>query len=439
MAEIAIQNKAPKTAHYFRRLGFGVIGAIFGGLFLWSIFAPIEGAVVAGGQVVVESNRKMVQHLEGGVVKEILVREGQKVDEGEVLLRLDDTAPRANVALIDSQLRELYARRARLIAERDSLDKVPAPEGLEAVLSQPAFADKLAGQQQLFEARASTVATQISLLEERVTQQQERIAGMNAQIASTLAQRKLIRDELAGVRELNEQGFAPMTRVRALEREAEKLDGQSGALRSGVAEAESIISETQLEISRLKESEREDAIKELRDVEVSISQLEEKRIAAADTLDRAVIKAPQAGRVLGLSAHTVGGVIAPGKPIMEIVPDGDRLQVAARISPRDIDRVAVGQDTMIQFTAFSARRTPVIHGVVKTVSADAMVDQVSGAGYYLALIDLPDSAELSKDLSGQVLSPGMPAESYIRTGKRPAISYFLKPLTDALSRSMRDE
>ena len=439
MANIAIESKAPKSAHYFRRLGFGVIGAIFGGLFLWSIFAPIEGAIVAAGQVVVESNRKTVQHLEGGVVKEILVREGQKVDEGEVLVRLDDTSPRANVALIDGQLREFYARRARLIAERDGLEELPAPEGLEEVLTQPAFASKLAGQQQLFLARAQTRTTQISLLEERVTQQNERIAGLKAQIASTTSQRNLIRDELAGVRELNEQGFAPMTRVRALERESERLDGETGSLRAGVAEAESIISEARLEISRLKESAREDAIKELRDVEVSISQLEEKRIAAADTLNRTVIKAPQSGRVLGLSAHTIGGVITPGRPIMEIVPEGDRLQVAARISPRDIDRVAAGQETMIRFTAFSARRTPVAYGVVETVSADAMADQNTGAPYYLALISLPNSEELTKELNGQVLSPGMPAESYIRTGKRPAISYFLKPLTDAFSRSMRDE
>ncbi|HOP20525.1 MAG TPA: HlyD family type I secretion periplasmic adaptor subunit, partial [Amphiplicatus sp.] len=275
--------------------------------------------------------------------------------------------------------------------------------------------------------------------EERVTQQNERIAGLKAQIASTTSQRNLIRDELAGVRELNEQGFAPMTRVRALERESERLDGETGSLRAGVAEAESIISEARLEISRLKESAREDAIKELRDVEVSISQLEEKRIAAADTLNRTVIKAPQSGRVLGLSAHTIGGVITPGRPIMEIVPEGDRLQVAARISPRDIDRVAAGQETMIRFTAFSARRTPVAYGVVETVSADAMADQNTGAPYYLALISLPNSEELTKELNGQVLSPGMPAESYIRTGKRPAISYFLKPLTDAFSRSMRDE
>lgn len=439
MGEATRAASAPKPARYFSRLGYAVVGSVFGGLFLWSVLAPIEGAVIASGQVVVESNRKAVQHLEGGVVGEILVREGQTVREGETLVRLDATVTRANVALIDAQLRELYARRARLIAERDGLDGLPSPEGLEAVLQQEAFAAKVAGQRQLFEARRDTRITQVSLLEERVVQQNERIAGLKAQIASTSAQRRLIEDELEGVRELNAQGFAPMTRVRALERESERLNGQNGALRAGVAEAQSIISEARLEISRLGETEREDAISELRDAEVSINQLEERRIAAADALARTEIKAPQAGRVLGLSIHTIGGVIAPGRPIMEIVPDGDRLQIAARVSPRDIDKVAAGQDSMIRFTSFSVRRTPEAYGVVVTVSADSMADQITGAPYYLALIELPDEKELSKALSGQILAPGMPAEAYIRTGRRPAISYLLRPLTDSLARSMRED
>lgn len=439
MGEATRAASPPKSARYFSRLGYAVIASVFGGLFLWSVLAPIEGAVIASGQVVVESNRKAVQHLEGGVVGEILVREGQTVREGETLVRLDATVTRANVALIDAQLRELYARRARLVAERDGLDALPAPEGLEAVLQQEAFAAKVAGQRQLFEARRDTRITQVSLLEERVVQQNERIAGLKAQIASTSAQRRLIEDELEGVRELNAQGFAPMTRVRALERESERLNGQNGALRAGVAEAQSIISEARLEISRLGETEREDAISELRDAEVSINQLEERRIAAADALARTEIKAPQAGRVLGLSIHTIGGVIAPGRPIMEIVPDGDRLQIAARVSPRDIEKVAAGQDSMIRFTSFSVRRTPEAHGVVVTVSADSMADQITGAPYYLALIELPDEKELSKALSGQILAPGMPAEAYIRTGRRPAISYLLRPLTDSLARSMRED
>lgn len=439
MAEIADQSALPKSARHFTRFGYAVIASVFGGLILWSIAAPIDSAVIAPGQVIVESNRKIIQHLEGGVIREILVREGQAVRKEQVLLRLDDTVPRANLAVIDGQLRELYARRARLVAERDGLETLAEPEGVEAVLVQPAFSDKLDGQRQLFEARRSTHATQVSLLKEKVMQQKQRISGLNAQISSLSAQAKLIQDELKGVRELNEQGFAPMTRVRELERENERLDGQRGALQASVAEAESIISEAQLEISRLDEKEREDAITELRDVEVSISQLEDRRVAAADTLARTVIRAPQSGHVLGLSVHTVGGVVEPGRPIMQIVPAGDKLQVAARVSPRDIDKVAAGQDTMIRFTAFSVRRTPVAHGVVSNVSADAIADQTTGAHYYLALIDLPDQEQLSKLLKGQPLSPGMPAESYIRTGQRPAISYLLKPLTDALSRSMREE
>lgn len=439
MADMASDTAQPRSSQYFIRLGYTVIAAVFGGLILWSVLAPIQGAVIAAGRVVVESNRKTVQHLEGGVVSTILVREGQKVEEGEVLVRLDDKVAHTNVAVIDGQLRELYARRARLIAERDHLDAVAAPDGLDEVITQDAFAVKLAGQQRLFEARRETRGTQIALLEERVVQQNERISGLQAQIKSVTAQRRLIEDELEGVRELNEQGFAPMTRVRALERESERLAGQNGALKGSVAEAQSIIAEAQLEISRLKEAGREEAITQLRDVEVSISQLEERRIAAADTLARTEIKAPQAGRVLGLSIHTIGGVVAPGSRIMDIVPEGDRLQIAARVSPRDVDKVAIGQDTMIRFTAFSVRRTPVAFGVVKTVSADALADELTGAPYYLALIEMPDDEELSEMLDGQALAPGMPADSYIRTGRQPAISFLLRPLTDALSKSLRED
>lgn len=439
MVEAAHAPSPPKPARYFSRLGHIVIASVFGGLLLWSIVAPIEGAVIAVGQVIVESNRKIVQHLEGGVVKEILVREAQAVAEGDILVRLEDTVPSANLAVIDGQLRELYARRARLIAERDGLDALAPPEGVEAILAQGAFAAKLAGQLQLFEARRDTRKTQISLLEEGVVQQNERIVGLEAQITSSVAQRRLIEDELDGVRKLNQEGFAPMTRVRALERESERLDGQRGALRAAVAEAQSMITEARLEVSRLKESGREEAITELRDVEVSISQLEERRIAAADSLARTIIKSPQTGRVLGLSIHTVGGVVAPGRPIMEIVPDGDKLQIAARVSPRDIDKVAAGQPTMIRFTAFSVRRTPIAYGEVINVSADSLADQMTGAPYYLALIELPGDEELSRALDGQILAPGMPAETYIRTGQRPVISYLLRPLTDALARSMREE
>ncbi len=440
MNDTILDNRdKPADSRFFMRLGFLTVFAIFGGILIWSIVAPINGAVIAPGQVVVESNRKAVQHLEGGVVDEILVREGSEVAIGDILVRLDDTVQSANLALIDGQLTELYARRARLEAERDKTENLPAPRGVTEVLNSGAFADKLQGQAQLFEARRTTRKTQIELLRERVVQQNERIVGLNAQIDSLRDQRRLIEDELAGVRDLHDQGFAPKTRVRALDSESRRLAGERGSLRARVAEASSIIAEAELEIERLQEAIREEAITELRDVEVSIAELEERRVTAKEELRRTEIRAPHAGRVLGLSVHTEDAVIAPGEPVMEIVPVGDRLQVAARIAPKDVDKIQTGQETLVRFSAFGARSTPETTGVVRTVSADSFVDENAGISYYLVLVDIPEGDELNKVLGNAPLVPGMPVEAFIRTGSRPAISYFLKPLTDSLARSMREE
>ncbi|WP_425410219.1 HlyD family type I secretion periplasmic adaptor subunit [Hyphococcus sp.] len=433
------QPSGPASADFFVKLGVGAVLAVFGGLILWSVTAPIDGAVIATGQVVVETNRKAVQHLEGGVIDEILVREGEQVAAGETVARLEDTVQSANLALIDGQLTELYARRARLEGERDAAAELPAPQGDAEVLNSAAFQSKLAGQLQLFQARKTTRATQIRLLRERITQQNERITGLTSQIDSLKDQRQLIEDELAGVRELHAQGYAPKTRVRALERESRRLAGERGALRARVAEATSIIAEAELEIERLRENGREEAITELRDVEVSIAELEERRVTAKEALRRTEVKAPQAGRVLGLSVHTVGGVIAPGAPLMEIVPVNDKLQVAARVAPQDVDKVSSGQDTLVRFSAFGARMTPEATGVVNSVSADSFVDEATGVAYFLVIVDIPQGEELKNILNNAPLVPGMPVEAFIRTGSQPAISYFLKPLTDALARSMREE
>lgn len=432
-------HKKPPSATYFIRLAAGVIAAVFGGLALWSVIAPIDSAVVAAGQVVVETNRKTVQHLEGGLVGAILVREGETVEAGDVVARLDDTVQKANAALIDGQLTELYARRARLEAERDGSEAVAGPRGAADILKSALFADKLAGQRQLFEARRATRLTQVSLLEERVVQQKERIGGLDAQIRSLMDQRALIEDELAGVRELHAQGYAPLNRVRELERESKRLGGERGALVAGVAEATSVIAEARLEIERLEEAGREEAIAELRDVEVSIAELEEKRVTALDALRRTEIRSPQSGRVLALSVHTVGGVVAPGAPLMEIVPEGDRLQIAARVAPADVDRVRAGQETLVRFSAFGGRATPETAGHVAHVSADSLADEATGAPFYLVLVDIPEGEALAQLLNGERLVPGMPVEAFIRTGERPAISYLLKPLTDAMARSMREE
>ncbi len=439
MVDFVKAARSPKADKFFSRLGFGTIIFVFGGLSAWSIFAPIDGAVIAPGLVTVESNRKSIQHLEGGVVSEILVREGQLVSKNDVLIRLDSKIASANLALIDGQLTELYARRVRLIAERDNLNSIPPPEGLIEVLANNKFKEKLAGQSELFNARRNTRQTQVSLLSEGVVQQEKRIAGLTSKIESLESQKTLIEDELQGVSKLYDQGYAPKTRMRALQRESQRIRGESGALTANIAEAQSIIFETQLEIERTIEAIREEAITELREIEVAIAELEERRITAYDALDRTELRAPQSGRVLALSVHTIGGVIAPGKAVMEIVPEGDRLQVDARVTPQDIDKVSIGQETIIRFTGLSGRTTPQVKGVVKTVSADRLQDEVTGLPFYRVVIDFSEEADLAKIAGGVTLSPGMPADSFIKTGTSPAIDYLIKPLTDAMARSMRED
>lgn len=428
-------------ARRFGRLGFATIGAVFAGLLLWSILAPINSAVIAPGIITVEANRKKIQHLEGGVIKAIAVKEGAAVKRGDLLIELDETVPKANSALLTEQLAERVAQLARLLAERDGLPEIP-PDSRAFALAPPDldYARNLEGQAKLLAAREETKKTQISLLEERIVQSKTRIDGANTQIRSLKAQAKLIADELDGVKRLHAEGFAPLTRVRELEREKEAISGRQGQLVAAVAESESVISEAKLEIERLKQQSREDAINESQEVEVEIAGLIERRVAALQALRRTRVTAPEDGVVLGLSVHTIGGVISPGDAIMEIVPKSDDgLLIAAKIAPRDVDKVHAGQQAVLRFSAFNARVTPEATGLVRQVSADNITDKVTGEPYYLVLIDLPSKDSLETTLAGQELVPGMPVESFIKTGARPAISYLLKPLTDALSRAMREE
>jgi HlyD family secretion protein len=429
----------PKDSSWYWRLTQAIVAVVFGGLALWSIVAPIDSAIIAGGQVIVESNRKAIQHLEGGVVAEIRVREGDKVKEGDVLIRLQDTTQRAALAQIDEQLSELYARRLRLVAQRDAAAALGAPSGEEAVLKSTDFSDKFAGQQALFEASRTTRETRASLIDQRINQQRQRIAGYRAQQRSLGDQARIAADELKEMRKLFAQGDASKRELSDAERAHTQLTGERGAVDADIAEAESIIAEARLELARLNETDRETVMKELADVVVSIGQLEERRIAAADALRRAELKAPHAGRVIALKAHTVGGVIAPGDALMEVVPEGDKLQIAARVLPQDVDRIVAGQATLVRFSAFGNRRTPEANGVVRTISADSLTDRVTGSPYFLVIIDLPARQLLDSALGGRNLVPGMPVEAYIKTGSRPAIMYLLRPLLDSTARSMRED
>lgn len=439
-AEQKAEPQRADDARRFTRMGWIWAAAVFGGLLLWSILAPINSAVIAPGQLSVETHRKTIQHLEGGVIRKIRVREGEAVKAGDVLVELDDTVTRSNVDLLTAQLAEGVARLARLYAERDGLPEIPADS--LAFRFAPAdldFSANLEGQKSLLVAREETKRTQIALLEERMVQQEKRIEGYQTQLKSLRAQFRLVGEELAGVKRLNAEGFAPTTRVRELERAREAISGQQGQLTAASAESESVISEAKLEIERLKQKSREDAINESQDLEVQVVGLIERRTAALDALKRSEIRAPEDGVVLGLSVHTIGGVITPGSPVMDIVPRGDMLVVAARIAPRDVDKVKPGQEAVIRFSALNARTTPETTGSVRTVSADNLVDKQTGVPYFLVLIDLPPQEDLAPILNGQRLHAGMPVESFIQTGARPAISYLLKPLTDAFSRALREE
>lgn len=438
-ADAVIDGRADDAGR-FTRMGWVWAAAVFGGLLLWSILAPINSAVIAPGQLSVETNRKTIQHLEGGVIRKIHVKEGQAVKAGALLIELDDTVTRSNVDLLTAQLAEGVARLARLYAERDGLPEIPEDSlAFKLAMSDIDYSANLESQKGLLTAREATKTTQIALLGERMVQQTKRMEGYQTQLKSLRAQSRLIGEELDGVKRLNAEGFAPMTRVRELERAKEAISGQQGQLTAASAESESVISEAKLEVERLKQESREDAISESQDLEVQIAGLTERRTAALDALRRSEIRAPENGVVLGLIVHTVGGVITPGSPVMDIVPEGDSLLVAARIAPRDVDKVKPGQEAVMRFSALNMRTTPEAIGSVRQVSADNLVDKQSGIPYFLVLIDLPSAEKLKPILKGQILQPGMPVESFIQTGARPAISYLLKPLTDAFSRSMREE
>ena len=433
----AAQAKDGDRSRFYTGFGLAVLSLVFGGLAVWSITAPIDGAVIAPATLRVETNRKAVQHLEGGIVAELLVREGDYVRAGEPLVRLDDTVARANLAVIDSQLDELLARRARLIAERDMSEQVSFPEQLRDRMDKPEVRELVKGQRSLFEARRETLAVEIRLLGQRVRQLDDKIGGLEAQMASKANQLELLEQEIAGLRTLYKKGYAPITRILALEREAERLRGERGAHAGEIAETRNAIGEARVQAVRLRKDFREQVISELRDVQVRIAELTERHITAKDQLKRSDILAPREGNVLGLAVHTVGGVVTPGEPVMYIVPEDDALLIEARVRPQDIDKVAIGSEALIRLSAFNQRTTPEFYGEVRTVSRDSMVDEITGEPYYLTLIGLPE--ERPPALRDLTLIPGMPAETFIQTGERTAISYLLKPLTDSLARAFREE
>lgn len=431
----------PQVEKSRRRLilaGVLVIAIGFGGIGLWSVLAPLTSAALAPGVVKVAGERKTVQHLEGGIVKEILVGEGQDVTAGQVLIRLDDVTPHARHSLMQNQYDALLAEVARLEAERDRLPRIQFPQSLLDRQGDPRVAELMKGEEFLFASRRDALQGQISVLSQRKQQYQEKIAGKMAQIDAVKIKRDYITEEIKGADELMKVGMYLKPRYFALKRNEAELDGEIGRLRSEIAESREVISETDLRILDIRRQAQKELSDRLQELRAKLNDSGERLSVAADALSRTEIRAPHAGTVLGLQVHTIGGVIKAGDPVMDIVPKGDKLIVEANIRTDDIDVVHKGLPAEIRFTALNWRTTPILYGKVSRVSADRFVDQKTGSAFYVAQIEV-DPRSISKSAPELNLYPGMPAEVFIVTGKRTAMDYLLKPVSDQIKRGMLEE
>jgi HlyD family secretion protein len=415
----------------------GLSAALVVGVGGWATFTMISGAVIAPGQLVVESDVKKVQHPTGGVVGELRVRDGARVKAGDILIRLDDTQTRANLDIVLKALDELSARRARDEAERDGGRAIAFPADLmlrKAV--DPTVQHLIEGETRLFSARVAGREGQKAQLRERVLQLRQEIKGLIEQAAAKEREIALIGTELKGVRELYAKNLVPLSRVTALERDGARLEGERGQLVASTASAKGKIAETELQILQIDTDMRSEVGKDMAEIRGRWSEYVEKRVAAEDQLRRVDLRAPQDGTVHQLTVHTIGGLVTPSEPAMLIVPEADQLAVEVRIQPQDIDNVRMGQATILRFAAFNQHVTPEINGVVSRISADVSQDQKTGLVYYTARIGIPEE---QKERLGRVrLVPGMPVEAFMQLGERTVLSYLTKPLADQIAKAWRE-
>lgn len=418
-------------------VGLVVVLLLVGGVGSWATTTDIAGAVIAPGILVVDTHVKKVQHPEGGIVGDILARDGDRVEAGDVVVRLDHTVTRANLAIVTKGLMELMARKARLEAERDGANTLTEPEELASRVNDPQVAQVIGGERKLFTLRQTARTGLKAQLHQRVTQLEEEIEGLEIQAAAKAEEIKLIERELEGTRELWEKNLVPISKLTTLERESKRIEGERGNLIATIARARAQIAETELQIIQIDQNLASEVAKELRDTEAKIGEFIERKVAAEDQLSRIDIRAPQSGIVHQSTVHTVGGVINAGEEIMLIVPRADKLTVEAKIAPEDIDQLDLGQMTLLRFSAFNQRTTPEIAGSVSRISADITTDQRTGASYYTARVAMVDE-EIDR-LGGVALVPGMPVEVFIKTGDRKVITYLVKPMKDQIERAFRDE
>jgi HlyD family type I secretion membrane fusion protein len=409
--------------------------ASFGGAAAWSTFADLESAVIAPGVLVVDSNRKTVQHLDGGTVAELLVREGDTVAAGQPLIRLDRTVAEATLELLRGQLDASLALTARLAAERDGRDAIAFPGALAERAAEPNLAELMTAERRVFAARREQVESQTRILRQRNGQTEEQIRGINAEMKAQDRQLKLLGEETDSVAEMVSKGLNPKPKLLALQRQAAELEGARAHNLAAVAQAQQQIGEGELRIIDLHAQFLSEAVQKLRDEQAKIFDLAQRIRAAEDTLTRTEIRAPASGRIVGLKVFTVGGVITARDPLMDIVPQEDVLVVDAQVAVNDIDVVRVGLPVQLRFSALNQRTTPTIDGTVSKIAPDRSVDQRTGQPSYTVRVAVGSAERLPKNV---VLQPGMPVETMIRTGSRSFLDYLAKPIVDFAGRALRE-
>ena len=425
-----------KSLRRFQLLGFASLVAMLGVVGGWSVFTELNGAVIAPATIMVESFSKKVQHKEGGIVGEILVKDGDRVEVGQPLVVLDNTETKAELAIIDGLLDEASTKQARLEAQRDKATEIGYPAEIAVRAREPELAAIMTGQTKLFNARLSTIKGKKEQLSQQIDQLTEQIGGLDSQKTSKDKQLSLIKNELKDLKDLQKKGLVPISRVMAMDRETASLDGQRGELVASKAVAEAHIAEVRLQILQVDEEDQSQTLTELRDIEGKVGEFKERKLAAASRLERMVVKAPITGSIYQLAVHTIGGVVTPGEPIMLIVPEADDLVLQAQVKPQDIDQVQAGQIAHVKFPAFNSRLTADIAAEVTQVSADTSRTDATSLPFYTVRLKI-SATELAK-LGTNKLKPGMPAEAFIQTRAQTPLSYFLQPLTDQFDHALRE-
>ena len=427
-----------KTQHSTQRpllVGGIAVVLLVVGIGGWAATTQLSGAVIASGKLVVDTNVKKIQHPTGGIVGELLVKEGDKVKQGDVVLRLDGTQTRSSLGIVNKALDELLARQARNEAELNGTPSVTFPAELAGRGGAPEVARLMSGEKKLFEMRRTARDGQKAQLREQIQQLQLQIQGNQAQEAAKVKEIQLVAQELEGVRVLWKQNLVPISRVTALERDSARLEGERAALTANVAQNRGRIAELELKIHQIDQDLSTEVGKEMAENRAKTSEMTERRIAADDQLKRIDLIAPQDGRIFQRSVHTVGGVIQAGEQVMLIVPESDSLIVEAKVAPHDIDQVHVGQHAVLRFAAFNQRTTPELDGEVIRIGADVAQDDRASEPYYSVRIRVRDG-ELDR-LDGLQLIADMPVEAFIQTTPRTVASFLVKPLTDQLARAFR--